>query len=153
VERQAANLLLALVSRRYERGSIIVTSNRGFEQWGKILGDAMVAAAVIDRLVHHATMITLKGKSYRLRQRGLDAHPPLRLRRSATPPERRPSPQTGELFDCANWCTFRLRLTSTPAEGSAAVIDPVSSPMTRRMRRLHQSRIVHLTLTLLTCGV
>ena len=70
LERQAANLLFALVARRYERGSIAVTSNRGFEQWGEILGDAMVAAALIDRLVHHATMITLKGKSYRLRERG-----------------------------------------------------------------------------------
>jgi DNA replication protein DnaC len=68
LERQAANLLFALVSRRYERGSIIITTNRGFEQWGEILGDAM-AAALIDRLVHHATMITLKGKSYRLRSR------------------------------------------------------------------------------------
>jgi DNA replication protein DnaC len=70
LERQAANLLFALVSRRYERGSIIVTSNRSFEHWGEILGDAMVAAALIDRLVHHATMVTLKGKSYRLRERG-----------------------------------------------------------------------------------
>jgi DNA replication protein DnaC len=70
LERQAANLLSALVSRRYERGSIIVTSNRSFEHWGEILGDAMVAAALIDRLVHHATMVTLKGKSYRLRERG-----------------------------------------------------------------------------------
>jgi DNA replication protein DnaC len=75
LERQAANLLFALVSRRYERGSIIVTSNRSFEQWGEILGDAMVAAALIDRLVHHATMIALKGKSYRLRERGLDVVP------------------------------------------------------------------------------
>jgi DNA replication protein DnaC len=50
LERQAANLLFALVSRRYERGSIAVTSNRSFEQWGEILGDAMVAAALIDRL-------------------------------------------------------------------------------------------------------
>jgi DNA replication protein DnaC len=70
LERSAANLLFALVSRRYERGSVAVTSNRGFEQWGEILGDAMVAAALIGRLVHHATMITLKGKSYRLRERG-----------------------------------------------------------------------------------
>jgi DNA replication protein DnaC len=69
LERQAANLLFALIARRYERGSIIVTSNRGFEAWGEILGDAMVAAALIDRLVHHATMVTLKGKSYRLRER------------------------------------------------------------------------------------
>ena len=83
LERQAANLLFALVSRRYERGSIIVTSNRGFEQWGEILGDAMVAAALIDRLVHHATMVTLKGKSYRLRERGTD-----------TAPKAKPSPQT-----------------------------------------------------------
>jgi DNA replication protein DnaC len=70
LERQAANLLFALVSRRYERGSVVITSNRGFEAWGEILGDAMVAAALIDRLVHHATMVTLKGKSYRLRERG-----------------------------------------------------------------------------------
>jgi DNA replication protein DnaC len=80
LERQAANLLFALVSRRYERGSIIVTSNRGFEAWGEILGDAMVAAALIDRLVHHATMVALKGKSYRLRERtgGPPAHRPSR---------------------------------------------------------------------------
>jgi DNA replication protein DnaC len=70
LERQAANLLFALVARRYEQGSIIVTSNRGFEAWGEILGDAMVAAALIDRLVHHAHIITLKGKSYRLKDRG-----------------------------------------------------------------------------------
>ena len=70
LERQAANLLFALVARRYERGSIIVTSNRGFEAWGEILGDAMVAAALIDRLVHHAHIITLKGKSYRLTRAG-----------------------------------------------------------------------------------
>ena len=82
LERQAANLLFALIARRYERGSIIVTSNRGFEAWGEILGDAMVAAALIDRLVHHATMITLKGKSYRLRER------------SSGPPAHRPSRRT-----------------------------------------------------------
>jgi IstB-like ATP binding protein len=52
----------------------------GFEQWGEILGDAMVAAALIDRLVHHAIMITLKGKSYRLRERGLDVAPAAQAR-------------------------------------------------------------------------
>jgi DNA replication protein DnaC len=76
LERQAANLLFALIARRYERGSIIVTSNRSFEAWGEILGDAMVAAALIDRLVHHATMITLKGKSYRLRERAANSQTP-----------------------------------------------------------------------------
>jgi hypothetical protein len=82
--RQAANLLFALVSRRYERGSIIIISNRGFEAWGEILGDAMVAAALIDRLVHHATMVTLKGKSYRLRERGTDSIPRPEPSRRAT---------------------------------------------------------------------
>jgi DNA replication protein DnaC len=83
LERQAANLLFALVSRRYERGSIVITSNRSFEAWGEILGDAMVAAALIDRLVHHATMITLKGKSYRLRERGADPAPARRPKPTA----------------------------------------------------------------------
>jgi len=64
-----------VVARRYERGSIIVTSNRGFEAWGEILGDQMVAAALIDRLVHHAHIVTLKGKSYRLRERGTGIAP------------------------------------------------------------------------------
>jgi DNA replication protein DnaC len=82
LERQAANLLFALVSRRYERGSIIVTSNRSFDQWGDILGDAMIAAALIDRLVHHATLVTLKGKSYRLRQRTDPAIPRPAARRA-----------------------------------------------------------------------
>jgi DNA replication protein DnaC len=75
LERQAANLLFALVSRRYERGSIIVTSNRGFEQWGEIPRGRHGRAALIDRLVHHATMIALKGKSYRLRERGVEVVP------------------------------------------------------------------------------
>jgi DNA replication protein DnaC len=64
------NLLFALVARRYEQGSIIVTSYRGLRGLREILGGAMVAAALIDRLVHHAHIITLKGKSYRLRDRG-----------------------------------------------------------------------------------
>jgi DNA replication protein DnaC len=66
------------VARRYEPGSIIVTSNRSFEQWGEILGDAMVAAGLVDRLVHHATMIGLEGKSYRLRERGTGVVPAAR---------------------------------------------------------------------------
>ena len=85
-------LLFALVSGRYERGSIIVTSNRGFEQWGEILGDAMVAAALIDRLVHYATMITLKGKSYRLASAASTSRPPVVHFSTAG---------TGALFGCA----------------------------------------------------
>jgi DNA replication protein DnaC len=86
LERQAANLLFALVARRYERGSIIVTSNRGFEAWGEILGDQMVAAALIDRLVHHAHIVTLKGKSYRLRERGTATAPAVAIQTSGLRP-------------------------------------------------------------------
>jgi DNA replication protein DnaC len=66
--REAANLFFQVVNLRYERGSLIVTSNRAFSAWGDIFGgDTVVAAALIDRLVHHAEIISLKGSSYRLR--------------------------------------------------------------------------------------
>jgi len=72
---QAANLMFMLVSRRYERASMIVTSNKPFSGWGEIFGDDVVAAAMIDRLVHHAEIVALKGDSYRLKDRDL-ARPP-----------------------------------------------------------------------------
>ena len=68
---QAANLMFMLVSRRYERTSMIVTSNKPFSAWGEIFGDDVVAAAMIDRLVHHAEIVALKGDSYRLKDRDL----------------------------------------------------------------------------------
>jgi DNA replication protein DnaC len=68
---QAANLMFMLVSRRYERASMIVTSNKPFSGWGEIFGDDVTAAAMIDRLVHHAEILALKGDSYRLRDRDL----------------------------------------------------------------------------------
>jgi DNA replication protein DnaC len=67
----AANLMFMLVSRRYERASMIVTSNKPFSAWGEIFGDDVTAAAMIDRLVHHAEILALKGDSYRLRDRDL----------------------------------------------------------------------------------
>jgi DNA replication protein DnaC len=72
---QAANLMFMLISRRYERGSMIVTSNKPFSTWGEIFGDNTVATAMVDRLVHHAELISLKGDSYRLKDRDL-ARPP-----------------------------------------------------------------------------
>jgi DNA replication protein DnaC len=72
---QAANLMFMLVSRRYERASLTVTSNKPFSGWGEIFGDDIVAAAMIDRLVHHAEILALKGDSYRLKDRDL-ARPP-----------------------------------------------------------------------------
>lgn len=70
-EPDAANLFFQLVSARYEQASLIVTSNKPFGRWGEIFGDPVVAAAMIDRLVHHAHIINLKGDSYRLKNRDL----------------------------------------------------------------------------------
>jgi DNA replication protein DnaC len=74
-EPEAANLFFQLVSSRYERASLIVTSNKVFSRWGEVFGDAVVAAAMIDRLVHHAEVIALKGDSYRLKDRDLGRVP------------------------------------------------------------------------------
>jgi DNA replication protein DnaC len=74
-EAEAANLFFQLVSSRYERASLIVTSNKNFARWGEVFGDDTVAAAMIDRLVHHAEVIALKGDSYRLKDRELGRVP------------------------------------------------------------------------------
>ena len=74
-EAEAANLFFQLVSGRYERASLIVTSNKPFGRWGEVFGDDTVAAAMIDRLVHHADVIALKGDSYRLKDRDLGRVP------------------------------------------------------------------------------
>ena len=72
---EAANLMFSLVSARYERASLIVTSNKPFSAWGEIFGDEMTAVAMIDRLVHHAEILSLKGDSYRLQGKDLGARP------------------------------------------------------------------------------
>src|SRR5438445_972428 len=74
-EPEAANLFFQLVSSRYERASLIVTSNKPFGRWGEVFGDDVVAAAMIDRLVHHAEVISIKGDSYRLKNRDLGRVP------------------------------------------------------------------------------
>jgi DNA replication protein DnaC len=72
---QAASLMFMLVSRRYERASLIVTSNKPFSAWGEIFGDDAAAVAMVDRLIHHAELISLKGDSYRLKDRDLGPRP------------------------------------------------------------------------------
>ena len=62
------NLFFQLVNARYEKGAMILTSNRGFAEWGEIFGDPVVATALLDRLLHHAVVIQIEGSSYRLRQ-------------------------------------------------------------------------------------
>jgi DNA replication protein DnaC len=73
-EPEAANLFFQLVSARYQRASLIVTS-KPFGRWGETFGDEVAAAAMIDRLVHHAEVISLKGDSYRLKDRDLGRVP------------------------------------------------------------------------------
>ena len=65
----AAHLLFQLVSRRYERGSMLVTSNQPVSEWGAVLGDDVAATAILDRLPHHSQVLTIRGESYRLREK------------------------------------------------------------------------------------
>jgi DNA replication protein DnaC len=82
-EQDAANLFFQLVSSRYEHASLILTSNLPFSSWGGVFGDQAVAAAMIDRIVHHADVLTLKGASFRLRGRGIDSLPSIRTQEPA----------------------------------------------------------------------
>jgi DNA replication protein DnaC len=82
-EQDAANLFFQLVSSRYEHASLVLTSNLPFSGWAGVFGDQAVAAAMIDRIVHHADVLTLKGASYRLRGHGLDTLPSIRTENEA----------------------------------------------------------------------
>lgn len=64
-----ATIFFQLVSARYERGSIILTSNKSYTDWGAVFGDQTIAAAILDRLLHHSTTINIRGESYRLKER------------------------------------------------------------------------------------
>jgi len=68
-ETNAAHLFFQLISRRYERGSVLITSNRSIGEWGSVFGDPVVATAILDRLLHHSQVITIRGDSYRLREK------------------------------------------------------------------------------------
>ena len=67
--REEASLFFRLLVRRYERGSLIVTSNKSFADWGEVFNDHVLATAILDRLLHHATTLNIKGESYRLREK------------------------------------------------------------------------------------
>jgi len=68
-DRPAANFLFQLVGRRYERGSIMLTSNKSYGEWGDIFSDHVLAAAILDRLLHHSVTISIRGESYRLKDK------------------------------------------------------------------------------------
>ncbi len=69
LSEEQANLLFALVRDRYEQGSIILTSNTSFSEWGALLGNEVLATALLDRLLHHAEAISIQGRSYRMKNR------------------------------------------------------------------------------------
>ena len=67
--RDDASLFFRLVARRYEKATTILTSNKSFVDWGEIFGDPVLATAILDRLLHHATTINIKGESFRLKEK------------------------------------------------------------------------------------
>lgn len=69
LEKQTANFFFQLVSRRYERGSMLITTNQTVTQWGHVFGDEMIATAVLDRILHHSHVLVIQGESYRLKQK------------------------------------------------------------------------------------
>jgi DNA replication protein DnaC len=69
LDRAEANMVFQLVSRRYERGTMIITSNKAFTEWGQVLGDDVLATAILDRLLHHCEVLNINGPSYRLKDR------------------------------------------------------------------------------------
>lgn len=80
LNRQEAELLFRLISERYENGSIILTSNKYFSSWGELLSDNVIATALLDRFLHHAQVVNIRGQTYRLRDRlkaGVQTVPPI----------------------------------------------------------------------------
>ena len=69
IDRAGANLFFQLISRRYERGPMILTSNQSFGSWGEVFGDRVIATAILDRVLHHAITINIRGNSYRLKDK------------------------------------------------------------------------------------
>ena len=69
IDQHGAHLFFQLISRRYERGAIILTANQSVGQWGEVFGNPMIATAILDRLLHHRVVINIKGDSYRLREK------------------------------------------------------------------------------------
>ena len=69
IDRAGANLFFQLISRRYERGPMILTSNQSFGSWGDVFGDPVIATAILDRVLHHAITINIRGNSYRLKDK------------------------------------------------------------------------------------
>jgi DNA replication protein DnaC len=83
-EKRSAHLFFQLVARRYERGSILLTTNQSVGQWGTVFGDDVLAAAILDRLLHHSHTLLIQGESYRLKQKKAHGADETRIRREGT---------------------------------------------------------------------
>ncbi|WP_223814338.1 IS21-like element helper ATPase IstB [Roseicitreum antarcticum] len=89
ISRGGANLFFQLVNARYEKGAMILTSNRSFAEWGEVFGDPVVATALLDRLLHHAVVVQIEGASYRLRSHADLVPDHVRANARITPPPKR----------------------------------------------------------------
>jgi len=91
VGSSGGNLFFQLVNACYEKTAMILTSNRGFAEWGEIFGDAVVATALLDRLLHHAVVIQIEGSSYRLREHAQLLPEHMRSRLTPAPASEQPA--------------------------------------------------------------
>lgn len=91
ITSSGTNLFFQLVNARYEKASMVLTSNKNFKEWGEIFGDSVAAAAMLDRLLHHCHIVNIKGNSYRLKQ-----YPGLSLPQESLPPRRGRRPRIQE---------------------------------------------------------
>ena len=108
-DRESATAFFTLVSARYERGSIILTSNKGFGEWGELLGDTVIASAVLDRLLHHSHVLNIRGESFRLREkRQAGAVPVATASRRFAGGGRRQLPALTKSQTRTRWVNFKL---------------------------------------------
>jgi DNA replication protein DnaC len=114
LDELGATIFFQLVSARYERGSIILSSNKSYGDWGSIFGDPIIATAILDRLLHHSTTVNIRGESYRLKDRR-------RAGLLQRPEETSPSGVPALPSDSASSNTRRLTaaLDSAPSDGNA----------------------------------
>ena len=153
IGHRAARALLAANSARYEQASTVPTSNKGFEEWDAVLGDEVMAAALIDRLLHHCHVVNIRGNSYRMREYQ-ELWESMRGRRTATgraKAEGKTLGRTGEarcLFPL-NVCNFQLpkvrnfRLPLTPANLRCNCVVRPPAPAPRNQPFQHASALRH----------
>lgn len=102
MNREEASLFFRLLNRRYEKASIILTSNEGFADWGEMFGDNVLATAILDRLLHHSTTVNIKGESYRLKEKRKAGVLPKTQRQSVMMKWRKADNRSDQIADIKN---------------------------------------------------